>query len=159
MPGSLSCPASNCAFIVPTRPGSDNVCRWQKPRRFSHFWTKAPSLASVHIILFVQDAVQLPCSRSLSTFSVFLHYIKQFRSGKMCSTQKTTHSYCNSHKRTVLHTLLTLLTTFFLDSLLHFTICVPFSSFSASSIFPFSSVPHLHFPNSPPFFGHLRDSF
>ena len=108
---------------------------------------------------FVQDAVQLPCSVVLSTFSVFLHYMKQFRSGKMCSTQKTTHSYCNSHKRALLHTLLTLSTTFFLNSLLHFTICVPFLSFSAPSIFPFSSVPHLHFPNSPPFFGHLRDSF
>ena len=47
----------------------------------------------------------------------------------------------------------------FSHSLLHFTICVPFSFFSAPSIFPFSSVPHLQFPNSPPFFGHLRDSF
>lgn len=72
MPGSLGCPASNCAFIVPTGPGSDNVCRWQKPRRFSHFWTKAPSFFPIHP--FILYSMPYRCY-FLSTLFLFLHYI------------------------------------------------------------------------------------
>ena len=48
MHDNLCCPASNCVFIVLIDAPPNNVCQWQKPRWFSHLWTKVPSFSPIH---------------------------------------------------------------------------------------------------------------
>ena len=72
MHDNLCCPASNCVFIVLIDAPPNNVCQWQKPRWFSHLWTKVPSFFPIHP--FILYSMPHRCY-FLSTLFHFLHYI------------------------------------------------------------------------------------
>ena len=72
MHDNLCCPASNCVFIVLIGAPPNNVCQWQKPRWFSHLWTKVPSFPPIHP--FILYSMPYRCY-FLSTLFHSLHYI------------------------------------------------------------------------------------
>lgn len=72
MHDNLCCPASNCVFIVLIDAPPNNVCQWQKPRWFSHLWTKVPSFSPIHP--FILYSMPYRCY-FLSTLFHSLHYI------------------------------------------------------------------------------------
>lgn len=72
MHDNLCCPASNCVFIVLIDAPPNNVCQWQKPRWFSHLWTKVPSFSPLHP--FILYSMPYRCY-FLSTLFHSLHYI------------------------------------------------------------------------------------
>ena len=97
MHDNLCCPASNCVFIVLIDAPPNNVCQWQKPRWFSHLWTKVPSFFPIHP--FILYSMPYRCY-FLSTLFHSLHYIICLIQNNVSFPQKTPFFYWNSHKRT-----------------------------------------------------------
>ena len=89
MHDNLCCPASNCVFIVLIGAPPNNVCQWQKPRWFSHLWTKVPSFPPIHPFILYSMPYRL---YFLSTLFHSLHYIICLIQ-TMCPFPQKVHSF------------------------------------------------------------------
>lgn len=141
MHDNLCCPASNCVFIVLIGAPPNNVCQWQKPRWFSHLWTKVPSFFPIHP--FILYSMPYRCY-FLSTLFHSLHYIICLIQTLCLFPQKNPSFYYNSNKRTgatPLHLFLWIFAGYFTS----YSLFLPFFPFF-SSFFLFRfflSVAHL----------------
>lgn len=149
MHDNLCCPASNCVFIVLIGAPPNNVCQWQKPRWFSHLWTKVPSFFPIHP--FILYSMPYRCY-FLSTLFHSLHYIICLIQTLCLFPQKNPSFYYNSNKRTgatPLHLFLWIFAGYFTS----YSLFLPFFPFFSSFFVFFSLLPIFsHFcPFSAPF--------